>query len=333
MKILVIKTSALGDIIHCFPVLAYLRSKFPEAQIDWVVEGGFASLIQAHPAINNVLTVDTKRWRKAPWSLQEIATFRRQLRQHTYDVIFDLQGNVKSGLILSQAKGKEKVGFGWKQVPEWPNGLFTNKKFETLPGRNIREDYLSIVQSYFDDPHPFEDNGVLLTAGITSPQKLKDTVMVCPGSAWPNKQMSEEALHQFLSRVQKKLDCRFLFVWGTEGEREVAERLHEWFKGCSSILDRQPLPMLQNIMAQVQLVIAMDSLPLHLAGTTATPTFSIFGASSAAKYKPQGAQHHSYQGACPYGRTFEKRCPILRSCKTGACIRSLTGDEVFELFE
>ena len=85
-------------------------------------------------------------------------------------------------------------------------------------------------------------------------------------------------------------------------------------------------------MASVDMVIAMDSLPLHLAGTTETPTFSIFGASSANKYKPKGKKHLAFQGTCPYKRTFERRCPVLRTCSTGACIRDLHGEELFHYF-
>jgi heptosyltransferase-1 len=86
-------------------------------------------------------------------------------------------------------------------------------------------------------------------------------------------------------------------------------------------------------MDSVDLVVAMDSLPLHLAGTTKVKTFSVFGASLASKFKPAGKKHLTLQGHCPYGRVFEKRCPILRTCPTGACIRSLTGKAVFNAFK
>jgi heptosyltransferase-1 len=69
-----------------------------------------------------------------------------------------------------------------------------------------------------------------------------------------------------------------------------------------------------------------------LAGSTSTPTYSIFGASSAQKYKPIGTCHKAFQGECPYGKTFEKRCDILRTCKTGACIKQLQGEQLFNHF-
>ena len=73
----------------------------------------------------------------------------------------------------------------------------------------------------------------------------------------------------------------------------------------------------------------MDSLPLHLAGTSGTATFSVFGASSAQKYKPLGIAHQAVQGVCPYGKVFERRCPVLRTCPTGLCIKSILGDDLY----
>lgn len=342
MKILIVKTSSLGDIIHAFPALSYLRQQFPEAQIDWVVEKPFAELVLGHPAINTVYTIDTKLWRQSLAAFRQTGEFFKRVRQTHYDVVFDLQGNMKSGVITACSRAKDKVGYGRKQVSEWPNMLFTNTRYNPPVGCNVREENLFLVKSYFHDEQPFEDTGVLLRISDQEKEKIRHLlareklgrpiVMVCPGSAWPNKQMNEEALCTFLKKVQEHLHCSFLLVWGSEKEKSIAENLHRHFPDQSIIVDRMPLPVLQNLMGEIDLVIAMDSLPLHLAGTTGTPTFSVFGASSAAKYKPRGKQHQTFQGPCPYGRTFERRCPILRTCKTGACIRHLTGLEVFQSF-
>ena len=393
MKILIIKTSSLGDVIQSFPCLQYLRQKFPEAQIDWVVEKGFSELIQGHPAVNRVLCVDTKLWRKGLFKRENRAAmrhFHQALRAVEYDVVFDLQANIKSGLICCLAKAKVKVGFGSSTVHELPNMLFTNRRYNPPKGLNIRSDYLFLAQSYCNDMSGYADAGIRLhlnpeqqdllheeskriqempgskiiletavgpskkvqdieleslvmgaehsqtvkAAPITSDYGSKDCafwpaptavsrIMVCPGSAWPNKQMTPEGLKELLQQLRKQRSCSFVFVWGTTQEQHYVQALQEQFADCSLVIKRLPLPVLQNLMATMDLVVAMDSLPLHLAGTTQVPTLSIFGASSAAKYKPEGPQHRSYQGPCPYGRTFEKRCPILRTCPTGACIRQL----------
>ncbi len=341
-----VKTSALGDIIHTFPVLDYLRKKFPSAQIDWVVEAPFADLLRAHPAIDHVLTVETKVWRKKIFNdetIKSIRTFRNQLRQVSYDVVFDLQGNAKSGLVVSQSRSPIKVGFGKKSVPEWPNMLFTNHRINPEQQENIRHDYLALATSFFNDSIiPLSANVKLLIspeqqaiveAVMHGRTKDQPSVVVCPGSAWRNKQLTTETLKAFLSLLKDYLGCHFLFIWGSTEEKCTAEELQAEFLDSSKVIDKMPLSVLQNLMEACDLVVAMDSLPLHLAGTTKTPSFSLFGASSALKYKPVGVLHHAMQGSCPYGRTFVKRCPILRTCPTGACIRDLKAIEIFESFK
>lgn len=346
MQILIIKTSSLGDIIHAFPTLQYLKKIHPEAKIDWIVEKNFAELVQAHPLVRDVLRVDTKSWRKnllrtQTWS--QISTFRKTLREIKYDVVFDLQGNTKSALISLQACAKVKVGFGKETVTEWPNLFFTDIRFNPPKGKNIRTEYLYIMQSFFQDFRTFQPGCTLLKLDRKGEEQctqildlslLRATpkVMVCPGSAWRNKQLEKGAMVEFLALLYKHMGCAYLFTWGTPEEKQLSEELQTKFSTHSVVLDRLPLPVLQNVMAKMDLVVAMDSLPLHLAGTTGTKTFGIFGASSGAKYKPEGEQHLMYQGHCPYKRTFEKRCPILRTCPTGPCIRSISGSHLFKVF-
>lgn len=335
-KFLIVKTSALGDIVHAFPVVSYLKEKFPDCTIDWVVEEMAAELLHAHPLIDQVLPVATKRWRKnickrATW--KEICSFRSKLKRVRYDAVFDLQGNTKSAWITLQALSSTKVGFGRKSVPEWPNLLVTNLRSNPPPGQNVRQDYMSLVQNYFQDKNQWKPSSVKLKVAHEPENYLKPhlkNILVCPGSAWPNKQLSTDALIDFLTRLRNSHPCNYLFAWGAPTEHQLAQQLHNHFLENSLILPKLSLPELQNLMTQVSLVVAMDSLPLHLAGTTATPTFSVFGPSSAHKYAPIGPQHCTVQGSCPYGKTFDKRCPILRTCPTGSCIKQLTGHQLFQ---
>lgn len=344
-RFLIVKTSALGDIIHAFPVVQYLRSRFPNAQIDWVAEEQGIDLVRAHPEINQAICVKTKKWRKAPLkrsTWQEIREFRKALKRVHYDYVFDLQGNVKSGWVTAQARAKHKVGFAWKTVPEWPNLLCTSKRYNPPKGCNIREDYLYVVREALGD----KGNRTSVSGAVdlkTTPEQQsainfilsqpilqnRKKVLVCPGSAWPNKQMSEQTLGSLLKKLEGKWACAFLLIWGNQEEYQFVQKLQKDVIH-STIVDRLSLPALQQLMASVDLVISVDSLPLHLAGTTKTPTFSVFGPSSLNKYQPQGQQHSGVQGNCPYGRTFEKRCPVLRTCPTGSCIRGLDFNVLFD---
>jgi heptosyltransferase-1 len=347
MQFLIIKTSSLGDIIQAFPVASYLHEKFPGCSVDWVVEKSFSALVTANPQIRKVYHVDTKKWRKTIFSqegLREIRSFRHAIKSQYYDLVIDIQGNTKSGLITWQAQGAIKIGFGKSTVPELTNLLFTHKRYNPPTGMNIRKDYLSIVQQHFSDSRvpsscavecilsdPQQEQVKFLLADPKGKSSMK--IMVCPGSAWKNKQLSPDVLKDVLQRIAGMYSCSFFFLWGNEKEKAVTESLHREFPQRSVIIGFLPLPALQSLLSEMELVISMDSLPLHLAGITSVPTFSFFGPSSSNKYKPEGSEHFSLTGACPYGRTFEKRCPILRTCETGACIHSLRAEDIFREFQ
>jgi len=159
-----------------------------------------------------------------------------------------------------------------------------------------------------------------------------NTWMICPGSTWPNKRLTQEALEGFLDRIYVVHKPHFIFLSGSDAEFQEAKSYAALFPGAL-IADRLSIPLLQHLMTKMELVISVDSFALHLAGTTVIPTFSIFGSSLGHKYKPVGERHFAYQGACPYGQTFEKRCPVLRTCTTGACIRTLDPEALFTAFQ
>ena len=346
-SILIVKTSAIGDVIQTFPVLEYLRTKFPKARIDWVVEQGIAPLLRAHPGLDTVIEIRSKVWRKTPLSAQtrqEFGAFSRQLRARSYDLLFDLQGNAKSAVVTACAKAKVKVGFGWGSVREKCNLLVTNKRFSLPPELNIRLKYLSLVQKYFEDGEAFPAQGIRLKISQTEAQRLLEIrreealqrplkFMVCFGSKWPNKRLETSTLTALLEKIASESDPSYLFIYGDEEEKRIAQQLCAHFKERSAPVGNLSLPLWQALMWDMDGVIAVDSAALHLCGTTKTPSLSVFGPSMASSYKPSEERHLAVQGACPYGKTFSTRCPILRTCSTGACIRGLSVEELFASYK
>ncbi len=150
MKFLIVKTSSLGDILQSFPVATYLHTKFPGCQIDWVVEEEFSELVKANTQVSHVFCVKTRQWRRGK-AWKDFFSFKAELQTHVYDAVFDLQGNTKSGLITFLAKSRKKLDSVEHTVPEKPNLLFTNIRFNPPSALNIRDDYLYLVKSYFSD--------------------------------------------------------------------------------------------------------------------------------------------------------------------------------------
>ena len=297
MKYLIVKTSALGDLLHCFPLITYLKNKSPYGEIHWLVEEKFAPLVQAHPKVDRVIPV--KRMAKVPFAMG--------LRETRYDLLFDLQGNCKSGLLTLFCDARVKVGFAWRDLPEWPNGLVTHLKFPLQKGLNIRQDYLHLAQSYFGDFEAVNEEPFLFPIDEKEREEISPFAggtLVCSGSAWPSKRLRMNDWREVLKAVEGKI----YFVWGSKAERDFASQLSDY----GTLLPKLSLAQLQNLMAMSKKVIAMDSLPLHLAATAGTPSFGYFGPSSLDKYLPPGSEGR--QGSCPFDQRFEKRCPRLRSC-------------------
>jgi len=347
MKILIVKMSAIGDVLHTLPVIAYLQTRFPSAEIDWVVEKSSFDLLVSHPNLHRVFLADIKEWRKnlfkkASW--KSIKHFYSELRRVEYDLLFDLQGNSKSALITYCAKAKIKVGFGWKTLAEKPNYLVTHKRYEVARSLSVRSRYLGLLSAYFQEVPDKVERGftfylkpeeeVLLNNLSSHPLMAhKPRFMVAFGSHWKNKRLNEGILKAFLQSIHKRYQPAFFFPFGNKEEALLAEELHQLFPNNSLIIGKLSLQLWQAFMGKMEGVISMDSAALHLCATTLTPSFSFFGPSASSVFKPEGNQHAAYQGACPYGRTFEERCPILRTCPSGACLQQAPLDLILTQFD
>ncbi len=287
MRALLVKTSSLGDLLQSFPAIDYLIKR--DIAIDWIVEERFAELAHAHPNIANVITIDSKTWPKGLGSLRGVGP---------YDLVIDLQGNCKSGLVTWLVKAPAKVGFTMRSCAEWPNVLATNRRYSLGQKGPAATAYLDVVKEHFCDDVPYSYNGTELKVCDPIPKIPDGAFMICKGSRWPSKQLSEETWQKIIDELPGSAVI-------VTGEQEASGE---------NVFGRLPLGVWQAMMRQVRGVISVDSAALHLCATTRTPSFSVFGPSNPAVYKPEGMHHACYWGSCPYGKVFERRCPILRSC-------------------
>ncbi len=340
MNFLIVKTSSIGDIIQAFPVLEYLKKRYPDAAIDWVVEKEYLSLVQAHPAVRRAIPFSSRTWRKALFPLstwKEMRDFKKVLRQESYDILFDLQGNTKSAFITVLAKSKEKVGLGWKSVPEFPNFFATRRHIDIENSLQVQQRYLQVVQRFFADDEIFTPEGAALRLQPEEEARLgslllgkSPRVMIACGSHWENKKLAEKTLEEIVAKIAAQDDPYFYFVWGNTAEKTIGDRLQSIFPKRGISVGELSFSLWQALMREMDLVIAVDSAALALCGLTKTPSLSFFGPSMASVYKPLGDHHVAWQGSCPYGQIFTTRCPLLRTCKTGACLKSVNSDKLLE---
>lgn len=346
MRILIVKTSALGDIIQSFPVVEFLKLHYPQATIHFALLKENQELSKAHPLIDETLVFPRKNFILYLFSKGFLL-----LRRKKYDLVFDLQGNIRSGLITFLAKSSKKIGFAKNSVAEWPNLLATNCRFEVDKKQNIRHQYLSLVQNLLQLPikdfDPFQRR--LLDLSFEEQKQLKNLkpffnpifqngqtvqkILIAPFARWPSKTLNFKLLVSFLKQLQAKRPVHFFFLQGSFKERSESYALASHFKKKATVLEKMSLPLVQHLMDQMDLVIGMDSCPLHLAILAGLPAVGFFGPTRASVYGSERYNFLTLEGVClkekelmgnySIGKEklapFQKRCQHLRDC-SGRCI-------------
>jgi heptosyltransferase-1 len=280
MRILLIKTSSLGDVVHNLPVVSDLRRGFPEADIDWVVEEGFREIPRLHPGVSRVIPVALRRWRKslsAPSTWREMRMFRRSLHEQDYELVIDTQGLLKSALIARMARGR-RCGYAAGSAREPIAARLYDSRFE-VP-KNIhaveRNRRLAALAARLD-ALPELDYGIgaapALTFGPATAVLLTATSR--DDKLWPDQRWISigHALHQ------RGLMC--LLPAGSAKERERADRL------ALAIPDAVALPPLSLTelaaqLAAARIVIGVDTGLVHLAAALGRPSLALFCASDPA---------------------------------------------------
>ncbi|MBI5274059.1 MAG: glycosyltransferase family 9 protein [Chlamydiales bacterium] len=329
MQILIVKMSSLGDIMQSFFALQYLKNRFPTASIDIVVDKRWIEIARASPDINGIIAINTKQLK------QEIIPFVRKLRCKKYDVVFDLQGNCKALLGTFFASSKKKIGFAWSQLAEWPNGLGTYHKIKVDTSLSMHLQYLEVIKKYYQDKAIFSLTQILLKVSADEQHNLdqlkhvsyKSTFLVGFASKWNNKQLKDDVLVDVLVQLESQLGVCFVLLYQGEEESIRASDMVTKLKKGQSVGNRT-LPVVQQLMLQAKGFIGVDSSLLHLAFLTQIPTFSIFGPSSSQVYGINSKSNASFQGACPFGQTFHKRCNYLRSCILAPCVKSVSAEHL-----
>ncbi len=339
MRILIIKTSSLGDVIHALPVLDYLRQVAPEARIDWVVEEPFLPLVAQNPLLDRVHVIRTKAWRKVPFARQtrhEVSLLRTALRDAQYDLVFDLQGNLKSGLVAWLTGARQRIGFSADTVQERLNLLFTTTRIPFRAEDNrASARYLRLVSSPFgrDYPEmniattivPAAEDEATATAYLSGlPQGRKLLLQV--GTTWETKLWYPEGWIELAQRILAYDPATTLLInWGSPAEKELGERIIAEV-GCSvQLLPWFKIKELISVIKKMDLVIGGDTGPVYLAGAMDRPTVSLYRATKADLYAPAGPQHRAVQAAMPCAGCLLTRCE-----RNDQCSRSITVDAVME---
>lgn len=293
MKILLIRISSLGDVLHNMPIVADILSHFPDAQVDWVVEEAYVDLVKQNSAVHKIIPFALRRWRKNLLSLSvyaEIAAFKKSLQAETYDVILETQGLLKSGVIMGLAHGGVKIGLanrtegsGFEAASRIFHTLSVPVERRThavLRGRLVAAHALGYLDKINDMPINFN-----LSISDLQPDWLpeKDYVVFFHGTAGAHKKWPA---HDWimLGKHIAQLGYRILLPWGNRTELLEAEQL------ASHSTNMQVLPKLSMMEAIVvaqraALVVGVDTGLTHIATAFYRPTIALYCATPCWKFE------------------------------------------------
>ena len=281
MRVLLVKTSSLGDVVHNLPALSDLARQHPQARIDWVVEEGFADIPRLHPAIDRVIPVALRRWRRQLFRLQtwrEIRQFRQELRSQPYDLVIDSQGLLKSAVIAGQAAIAQ---------PDACCGPDAASAREAVAARFYRQHFAVARQL-----HAVERNRLLVAAaaGYTVSGE-PDYGIVAESVALPWLPSGAYAvLLTATSRADKEwpepdwlalasallaTGLRIVLPAGSPSERIRAARLASAL-GRAVVAPPLTIRQLAAVMASASLVVGVDTGLVHLAAALGRPTLALF---------------------------------------------------------
>jgi len=355
VNILIVKLSAIGDVIHTLPSLAALRRCYPDADITWVVEEEAADLLAGHPDLNRVVVSGRKRWLNelrrgqvaAP--LREMLSFLRDLRRHPYDLVIDFHGLFKSAVIILLSGGKRKLGYDSLQEL---SGLFYNEKIPEKMGKHAVDRYLDFVRHVAGKSGAaclaatpefritvgekekrrvaalLEENSAILTTrekdsgdGRSGAREEGRFVVVNPVAFWETKLWEEEKFAELCDRLREELGIGIVL---TGGESAPLERICRKMRTKAVNLGgRTTLRELACIYREAVLLVTTDSGPMHLAAAMGTPIVALFGPTDPARTGPYGPGHRIIRKGLSCSPCFRKRC------ETPRCMTDISVEEVF----
>jgi lipopolysaccharide heptosyltransferase I len=337
-KILIIKLSALGDVVHTLPIPRTLRQEYPDAYISWMIEERYQELLYNNPDIDEVIPIRTKVWRKN-WNREtfnEILQIIKSLRQKKFDVVFDLHGLIKSGIIAMLSGAKTKVGFHRKNCKEKISSIFTNIKGPYMAGGiHVVDMYLTLVQSALGIQN------VVKQFPISSPeaqeQKIegffqshpeltaKPIVGINPGAGFESKLWEIERFAKLADRIVDAMDYSILLLWGP-GEEQKAKQIAASMKQKSWVAPATTIQESIALYKRLKLLVSCDSGPLHLCSALDIPTVSLFGPTDPVRNGAYGLHHETVYKMLPCSFCWKRKCPL----GTDECMQKVTVDDVFE---
>ncbi|WP_054913388.1 MULTISPECIES: lipopolysaccharide heptosyltransferase I [Pseudomonas] len=308
MRVLIIKTSSLGDVIHTLPALTDAAHALPGIRFDWVVEEGFAEIPSWHPAVDQVIPVAIRRWRKNLWQTLksgEWKAFKQRLRARKYDLVIDAQGLVKSAWLTRYVKAPV-AGLDRYSAREGWASRFYDRRLSVATGQHAveRVRQLFAMALAYDLPEGIGNYGLDLERLQLPP--AAPYVVFLHGTTWATKHWPEAYWRELAERMgRRKLEVRL--PWGNPAEKARAERIAQGLNNCQ-VLPKLNLVGVARVLAAAKACVAVDTGLGHLAAALDVPTISLFGPTNPGLTGAYGRTQIHQASDWPCAPCLQKKC-------------------------
>jgi heptosyltransferase I len=335
MKVLIVRLSAIGDVIHTIPSLVALKESFPDWRISWLVEETSAPLLEGHPCLEKVF-VTRRNWRRNRHSpgraLSGVAGLLRvwrEVRAERFDLVLEFQGLIKSGLWAWFSGAPRRLGHG--KTREFSRLFLTERAGNGPaldPAQSVIQRNLDLVRHLGADvsqaryllPEPSGEH--LLEADRLLPAGGKPRIAFCPFSAWPTKNWPVEHWQALAARLKDRFQ---ILLIGSAAERSRAGEIVSGVADAVNLAGLTSLPVLAEVFRRCRMVVGADTGPAHLAtAVNGPPVLMLFGATPWRRTGPFGEKHRTLSLDLPCQPCFERKCPL----KHFNCLRQLTPEAV-----
>jgi len=284
MKVLIVKLSSMGDVIGTLPALTDARNAIPDISFDWALEENFIEIPHWHQAVDAVIPMALRRWRKTLWNpntIKEIHEFWKNLRTKKYDYVIDAHGLLKSATVAMMAHGK-RHGFSFNNVREPLASFFYNKKFDVKKDLHVTErlrKLFSLTLNY-ETTSDALNYGILdyfVTKSVPRNDSLPDEkyLVFVHGASRNNKCWSEGKWME-LANLAKTLGLKVKLPWGNNTELARAKNIAQATINVE-VLPKMSITEIAGVILNAKGVIAVDTGFGHLAAALEIPTLSMYG--------------------------------------------------------
>lgn len=328
-RILLIKPSSLGDVVHALPVLGGLRSKFPDAHIAWLINSGFAPLVASHPDLDEVIEFERRKmshWYMSPSGFAALRQLLKRLREGRFDLVIDLQGLFRSGFFARATGASVRIGFRRAREAAWM--FYTHRLKSPSPNVHaVEKNWLVAELLGFSDAVKRFDlgltqqertdaNALLSEHGIAPDDRF---VAVMPSARWDTKEWLIPGFVEVVDQLSDRLGVRCVLMGGPN-ETERCDRIAN---GCRNspvnLCGRTSIRMLIALIERAAAVLCHDSGPMHLAAALGRPMTAICGPTNPDRTGPYGRLEAVLRSDLPCSPCYLRRlsqCRFDHRCMT-----------------